>query len=251
MRKKAASHFFSYLTLYAVTAITCWISTGLVHAQTPAAPRWLVLSDTEVAALLPSWPTDHTPFGRSDVLAVRMIQEHRTSVQEAQAEADASLGPAAWAATVLGPVFNETRLPHTVRLLNAVQQDIRILVRQANAAHQFRPRPRILAGVRPSLRSEQALEMPHSSYPSARTLSASVWAETLALLYPAQAETLRSAARRTAWLRVIGGAHFPSDVEAAQQLAQAVWPRLRNSRQFAAALDKAKAEVYAASASQP
>jgi acid phosphatase (class A) len=233
--------------------VTAWLMvTGLAQAQTATeqivAPGWVKLSDAEVAALLPNWPAAGTPFGRSDVLSVLMIQEHRTPEQESQAQADASRGPAAWAGWALGPVFSESRVPHTVQLLNAVQQDVRVLVRQANAAYAFRPRPRTVAGVRPSLRSEQMPEMPHSSYPSARTLGVSLWAETLAQLYPAQAEALRSVARRSAWLRVIGGAHYPSDIEAAQQLAQAVWPRLLANPQFAAALAKAKTEVDAASA---
>ncbi|MGL4573453.1 MAG: hypothetical protein ACRCV9_01545, partial [Burkholderiaceae bacterium] len=184
-------------------------------------------------------------------LTVLMIQDNRTAEQAAQAEADAVRGPVPWAGWVLGPVFSETRAPKTAQLLNSLQEDVRLLVRQANAAHPFRPRPRTVSGVQPSLRSELAPEMPHSSYPSARTLATALWAHTLAELYPAQAATLHAAARHSAWLRVIGGAHFPSDIESAQTLAAAAWPRLRNNPAFAQALASAQQEVAAAGDGRP
>jgi acid phosphatase (class A) len=48
--------------------------------------------------------------------------------------------------------------------------------------------------------------------------------------------------------RVIGGVHFPSDVEAGRTLAQAIFAKLMASPDFQADLARAKTEIAAARA---
>jgi acid phosphatase (class A) len=245
---------------FLIFSLTCLLGIGVIanaraqanaapqvppNTERPAAPGWLLMNAEEVRAALDPWPVDGTLAARSDLLSVLMIQAHRTDAQVAEAEADAPRGPVEWAVHVLGREFHEAALPLTVAMLRSVHEDVRVLVRQANATHAFRPRPRSIPGIKPSLRSETAPGPIPSSYPSARTLATALWAEMLAQLYPDRAEVLRLAAARSAWLRVIGGAHFPSDVEAGRTLAQAAWLRLQTSAAFQERLKLAKEEVAA------
>jgi len=51
--------------------------------------------------------------------------------------------------------------------------------------------------------------------------------------------------------RVLGGVHFPSDIEAGHTLAHALFDKLAASQDFQADLTKAKAEIAAARTAAP
>jgi acid phosphatase (class A) len=218
-------------------------------ATTPAvvAPGWIAIDDTRLRELLPRWPEPSSIQGKSDVWAALLAQSQRTPQQAAEAEADATRGPFDWAATALQGTSLATRFttasaPATASLLTLLQADGRELIRRANALHPDRPRPRTMAGFLPSLESEKRTGRVHSAWPSARGTTSYLWAETMALVLPEHAVRFRTAALRTAELRVIGGAHFPSDVVAAHDLAKAVWSQLKDEPRFLLAVAKAREE---------
>ena len=70
-----------------------------------------------------------------------------------------------------------------------------------------------------------------------------VWAEVLALIYPDERSTLLAAAERSAMLRLIGGAHFPSDLTGGRLVADQVIVELGRSSHLKAALASAGVEA--------
>ena len=225
------------------TTTTPTAAPASIPAATPPPLDPLVtLDDAELRAALPPWPAVGSFEDATDRLVVRMAQDQRTPALEAEAERDAARGPLAWADTALGPDWQADHRPQAAALLARVQDTARAAVRAANAAHPPRPRPRTRDGIAPSLASEQGAGTPHSSWPSARTVSLVLWSRTLSAIDPATTERLAAAAERGAWLRVVGGAHYPSDIAAGQRVADAVWRTLQRDAGFAAMLAEAQAE---------
>lgn len=208
----------------------------------PPAPRYIAPGDLSLATLLPKWPADETLEGRADLDAVLAFQAYRSKAQEDAANADAQRGPVEWAQTILGSDFTAENLPVTTALVTDVHNDMRVINRAANEVHGLRPRPAIRnTRVKPSLPNVSEAENP--SYPSARTASSRVWAYVLAEIFPSQREALFAAADRTAWFRLLGGAHYPTDLAAGRIVGEAAWEVLRRDEEFNHRLALAKTEA--------
>ena len=187
----------------------------------------------------------------------------RTAQLVALANEDAPRGPLAWASHTLPRQFNAAKQPLTAQLLLDLHANVRAMTNAANRAYPFRLRPWATAQPSvPALTSEQlaqarfkalvaagksaheaAQEAGPSSYPSARTLATQLWAHTLAQVMPEHAGALFKAAEHSATLRLLGGAHFPSDISGAKILADAVWLELMAQPRFQSQLAAAQAEA--------
>ncbi|MFO0451029.1 MAG: hypothetical protein ACK52I_20625 [Pseudomonadota bacterium] len=221
----------------------------------PPAPHvaaFVTVTPDELRAWLPPPPAPDSLTADADRIAVLAAQAGRSAELERRAEEDAARGPVEWATWVLGPrSFDAERQPKAATLLRRLHDDLRAIVRTANATLPSRPRPpAVVPGVRPSLASERA-GSPPPAYPSARAFALDVWSRTLAELYPTERERLRTAAADAAWLRVVGGAHYPTDLAGSERLAERVWARLAADPGFASALAEARAERAGLSARAP
>jgi acid phosphatase (class A) len=196
-------------------------------------PSFVAPQALNLALVLPKWPGDETLAGRADLEAVLSIQAARTAVEAAEADRDAPRGPMAWAQDVLGTAFTQAAYPKIAALLQRVHDDVRGVNRAANAVHGTRARP---AERDPRVKPSLNLGAPTPSYPSARTAGCRVWAEVLGALYPDKRAALLAHADRSAWLRVIGGAHYPTDVTAGRIVAEALIHHLQRSAAYQAEL---------------
>ena len=158
---------------------------------------------------------------------------------------DASRGPVAWTqdAAGLGTTFTAQRYPAATALLLALHEDMRSVNRAANEQRGHRTRPAVLDSRVQSIFTENLKHT--ASYPSARTASSRVWALLLAEVFPLRRAALLAHAERTAQLRLIGGAHFPSDINAGQQVGDAYYAQLLSLAPFQQALTRAKQEAQA------
>lgn len=77
------------------------------------------------------------------------------------------------------------------------------------------------------------------SYPSGHTVHAMATACTLEMIYPEKAKAIREYADKLAEQRLIGGVHFPSDVEAGKKLAEQLCRKLKGNAEFKAAVKQA------------
>jgi len=71
-----------------------------------------------------------------------------------------------------------------------------------------------------------------TSYPSSHAAMGWILGEALAEVYPDQADELKNQGMRIGELRVLGGVHHPSDVEAGRNLAKQVYQLLKKDAEF-------------------
>jgi membrane-associated phospholipid phosphatase len=230
---------------YAALLLTVLLFPAPAAAQSPP-PRATFIEAAAIdwAAVLPRWPEDASLAGEADLETVLALQAYRSPTQEAEANEDAPRGPVEWAQAVLGSDFTSESYPIAAALLADVHNDMRAVNRAANAVHGLRLRPAERdTRVRPSLANVAGRDNP--SYPSARTAGSLVWAHVLAEIFPERRAALFAAAERTAWLRMIGGGHYPSDIVGGRKVGEAAWALLKNDAAFQARLSAARAEAQA------
>ena len=110
----------------------------------------------------------------------------------------------------LGYTFDDAKYVKSIRLLDQIQSDMRGINRAANGIYEFRARPAARADdIQPALPPGRFLT---SSYPSANASTLYVWAGVLSEVLPAHRQAIKEATNRAAWLRVVSGLHFPSDL---------------------------------------
>lgn len=206
----------------------------------PPADPLVTPDELDLARIFPPPPSDDSLAGLSDLETVLGIQAIRTREQEAEARADADLGAYDWARSILGEGFDAADYPLTTALLERVRRDGVQLVWESKAFHPRRDRP-----VERDERVWRALGGGHndSSYPSARALGTRIWAGVLADVFPSRADDLMEAADRSAWMRVTGGAHYPTDIAASRILGDAFLERLRSRPEYQRLLDQAREEA--------
>lgn len=141
-------------------------------------------------------------------------------------------------ALVLGSWFNAENLPVTAAFLKDVTDDLHAAGRGGKTLYP-RPRPPL---VDPTLRPVVEIATT-GSYPSGHTMQAFVWAYVLAEIFPEYRAQLLERAHQTAWGRVIGGAHFPSDLIGGQIVAKAIFAEFMKSEAFRADVKKCRAEA--------
>lgn len=237
------------MTFNNIGAAWLLLFTGLASAQTaalspppPPVTTYITPEALFLAQPLPAWPQSGGAAD-ADLQAVLAAQAQRTPADVAEALLDANRGPVAWAQDVagLGATFTEQRFPATTALLLALHEDMRAVNRAGNAEKGHRARPGVVDS---RVQSIFAASLTNSaSYPSARSASSRVWALLLADVFPARRAALMAHAERTAQLRLLGGAHFPSDITAGQQVGDAYYTQAGSSPVFQQALTKAKEEA--------
>jgi acid phosphatase (class A) len=168
----------------------------------------------------------------ADRATVRAVQAMRSAETADDARRDAELGPLDWAAQALGPRFVADRRSGLATPATAIAALSALL---AEVRHDFdpyahrspyprRPRP---AEVDASI--EPLMPVRHGAYPSARAAATTIWGEVLGDVIEAWRAPLRRQAGHSAWLRVIAGVHYPTDLEAGRRLGIAFVAALRRS----------------------
>ena len=187
--------------------------------------------------VLPPPPEPGSLAARADLETVQRVQAARTADDVAWAQLidhDDIFNNA----KVLGAWFTPENLPVTAAFLRAMNDDLHAAGRGGKKLFP-RPRPPL---VDPALRP--CVEIPPTgSYPSGHTLQAFVWAHVLGEIFPEYRTQLLERAHQAAWGRVIGGAHFPTDLIGGRILAEAVFAEFMKSAEFHAAMQKCRAEV--------
>jgi acid phosphatase (class A) len=89
---------------------------------------------------------------------------------------------------------------------------------------------------------------PSFAFPSGHAVRGTLYARLLAELAPARREGLLERGRRIGFDRVLGGVHWPSDVEAGQRLGEALADALLARPGLRAQLERARAVEWIAQA---
>jgi acid phosphatase (class A) len=168
---------------------------------------------TELAAFLGPYPAVGSDEGKADLAIVLWHQRTRTQpeIQRALSEVKLTVGTYANAA---GVSLDVAQYPKTIALIDKVGKDIKV-VTDGLKVHFKRPRPYLTdARVQPAIERETS-----PSYPSGHATRGLAIAIVLAELAPERREALLAQGRLVGVDRVIGGVHYPSDIESGQRLA--------------------------------
>jgi acid phosphatase (class A) len=180
----------------------------LVESATADSSRYISVTAVDLSELLPPPPAKGSAAAQEDLDAVLRAQAARTPDSVAGAKADALVSVFRFA-DVLGPAFLSHRLPRTSALFTRVGRDATAIGRRAKD-YWKRPRPyRFSDQVRPILDVSTG-----GSYPSGHAMFGCMTAVLLGVMVPEQRTALLERGTVYARNRVVGGVHYPTDVEA-------------------------------------
>ncbi|HEY1111408.1 MAG TPA: phosphatase PAP2 family protein [Opitutaceae bacterium] len=213
--------------------------TANVMLGTRETARFVRVQDLDFPALLPPPPPAGSISAAADLDTVLQVQSSRTAQD------------VAWATTIekddvflnreiVGDWMEASNLPVTAGFFRSLASDLKAVDAASKLPFQRRRPYEVDARVKPCVSRPAS-----SSYPSGSALQALVWAELLSELLPAKREALLQRAYRAAWGRVIGGVHFPSDIEAGRRLAAPFLKACRASPEFRARFEAVREEFAA------
>jgi len=193
----------------------------------------------DLKALLPDPPAEGSPTTLKEIDLILQKQAARTPEEVARIKQEVHLNVYLFA-NVLGPWFAEKNLPLTAALFGRVD-DIEHPVIDSGKKFWNRPRPFLQ-----DKRIHPPIDLPkNASYPSGHSTVGDLDALILAELAPDLKDAILARGLQIGDDRVIGGVHFPSDVDAGRMLAHDLFTRLMANPAFQADLAQAKAEVAA------
>jgi acid phosphatase (class A) len=188
--------------------------------------------------LLEPPPLANSQAQNDDVKAVLDAQATRTVDQANMARADGEASLFAFVREVLGPGLKKESVPLAVSFFERVYID-QLEAAWGTKEHFNRPRPSAAdSGVKPIVRSSSS-----PSYPSSHAITAYVYATVLSMMVPEKSRQLFERAADYGRSRIIGGAHFPSDVAAGRVSAAVIVNTLLQQPLFMRDFNRVKAEV--------
>jgi len=203
------------------------------------AQRFLPADCTALVELLPAPPANDSPAGRADLETLLQVQADRTPAQVKRAERVANQSVTSFARPVLGEWFRSKDFPKTMALFNEIGRESRAIIDDQVKRRWSRTRPYIYsAAVQPVVGRPD-----NTSYPSGHSAAAALWGTILAAAFPEKAEEFRVQIREAMWGRVLGGAHYPSDITAGEILGTAIANTMLKSPEMQAALETMRAEI--------
>jgi acid phosphatase (class A) len=206
------------------------------------------------AAFLPAGTPDATallaPPPVRNSAEDRLDLENTYAVHTSAAPAEIALGQDENKLTIfhfapaIGPWFVSGKFPKTEALFKEVEAEAKQVTDESKKFFK-RPRPYHVAPER-FPHSIEHEDPTHYSYPSGHSTRGTVFALLLAELFPDRREAILAKGREAGWLRVQGGVHYPTDIQAGRVLGQELARDFLRSPEFQAGLAAARAELAAA-----
>jgi acid phosphatase (class A) len=220
--------------IFLLGALSAFYGAGTAGADQDA---YLLSSSVDLTRVLEPPPTLDSTAGKADLQAMLDAQQSRTAADVASAQADAEVSVFRFA-DVIGAGFSAKNLPLTAQFFGRVRAAESPPVR---AAKRFFSRPRPFVAdpeIHPIVN-----EPPDKSYPSGHSTFSYTVAIILANMLPEKAVAIFARARVYAHNRVVGGVHYPSDVEAGRVSAAVIDNGMFHDAVFMADYAKARVEV--------
>lgn len=210
-------------------------------AASPAIARekpYLTAQDLDLVAILPPPAANGSDADREQQAVVLAAQRTASPerIEQAKRDVDESLDTMFGAA--LGKALPAASLPATTRLFERIGETEEVVVAPTKKAFQ-RLRPylsnlEIKPLVRPSI---------SGSYPSGHTTHVNVAAIVLGSIVSEKRDAIWPRAKDYAWSRVIGGMHYPNDLDGGVRAGTAIAVALQSRPEFKADFDAAKREL--------
>lgn len=191
----------------------------------------------DLTRVLAPAPANDSPVTKADLAVLLKLQAERTPAQEEAARADVKRVVTRFA-DVLGPAFEKKKLPVTEAFFKRISKDASLAVAQVKNRWS-RPRPFTL-----SHEIKPCVPKPASpSYPSGHSTWGHLAAIVLADMVPEKAAEIFARGDEFARQRLIGGVHYPSDVEAGKIAAAVIASALYANEEFKRDFALSRAEV--------
>lgn len=175
--------------------------------------------------LFPPPPLPDSDTDQTDLKVLRAWQQKRTTAECARARAEARGN----FESLLGNVspFHRPLSPEVASFFKHVHADLDYAVGAVKERYQ-RPRPFLRGfGIEPCI-----YIIGGYSYPSGHAANARLFALILSDLVPERRAEFIARADEAALDRVIGGVHYPSDIEAGKRLAEEIYAELMEIKAF-------------------
>lgn len=236
---------FRCLPRFSLSLLLVACSPGLLSQAMAKAPKALHFTqNSDPLPALPAPPQPGSLAASAELELCLQVQNWRTPELVAQAR-KVDAGTVWDYLEVLGPGFNAQALPATARLLAQAGDDVSEVTRQAKDRFARKRPPFTDPRIRPCVKVSDT-----GSYPSGHASQIFAGAYLLAELFPDRREALLELARRSAWTRIIAGAHYPTDVEGGRLLAETLVKGFLKDSTFQALLEAARTELKSAALSK-
>lgn len=200
-------------------------------------PHYAVSSTIAADIIIPPPPAPGSPAEQADIAAVLKAQEARTPEDVLAAQADDLVSVFRFM-DVIDPTFTADNLPLTTAFFERVRHDEHLILEVLKSRYD-RPRPYATNSA-----VELQVKKPfNTAYPSGHTSFGFIVASLLAQMVPEKKQAILARADVYGRNRVIGGAHYPSDVAAGRIAGLEIAARLMGDAQFREDFIRAKAEL--------
>lgn len=258
-------------TFIRMAAVPLWLAlAGCAAVGGPSAAAPYIRPDSvDMLRLLPPPPIGEAALA-DDLAAVRAMQRSRTAERFAQAREDATVSIFRFA-DVLGSGFNADAVPVTTEFFGKVNRELGRYIGEtkncwrrprpyeidpqiqppedllnSTGARRGPPRAQAMPAGAPCDAAQYEVDSYSFSYPSGHTAFGTLTAILLAQMVPEKHIELFERGREYGDSRLVGGVHFPSDIEAGRILATTVAALMMLDERFRADLDAARRELRAA-----
>jgi acid phosphatase (class A) len=225
----------SALALVALTAF----SPVLLHAED--AKPYSDNKEINLLLLLPPPPALNSDQMKTELGEILTIQVTRTKEMEARALADATENIWRFADVVDNPKFNAATLPKVAAFFDRITETEAAVVDPAKDVWK-RPRPHLYSDlVKPVVPLSKS-----GSYPSGHATVGTLMGIELANMLPEKRAQIMARAWEFGHNRVVGGVHYPSDIEMGRITGTVIAQTISTHPDFKTDFEAAKAELRAA-----
>ena len=212
-------------------------------AQVPFAaraevPPYLTAKEIDLTAFLPKPVANGSAEDKAQQAIVIAAQKAASPERIKLANSDADETVYAMFASVMGPAFKPEALPLTSKMFERIGETEDAVVDPVKA-HFGRTRPfmaneEIKALVKPSK---------SGAYPSGHTTRGTMMGIILAMMVPEKREAIFERSADSAYSRIIGGMHYPNDLEGGKRAGSIIAATLLADAGFRADMAAARAEL--------
>jgi acid phosphatase (class A) len=203
------------------------------------AKPFVTAKDIDLTQILPPPPANDSAETKAELAEVLRLQVTRTPEMEEQAKADVEED--VWRfANVMGPKFTKEALPKLALFFDRVAATEGAVVDPAKDVWK-RPRPHQLSDlVKPAVKLSSS-----GSWPSGHATVGTMMGIVLSDMVPEKRAEIMARAAEYAHNRVVGGIHFPADVEVGKIAGSVIAAIIMQREDFKTEFAEAKSELRA------
>jgi acid phosphatase (class A) len=224
--------------LMSVAALCLVASSAFALSEKP----YITQADIDIAALLPSPPTETSPAGQLDLQTVRDLQKNMTPERAKAIRGDLPQDVYTIAGPVLGQDFTKDKFPLTGQFIDKVVKDASFGVGPVKQKY-MKPRPFAYSKELATAFEDIAKSTGGATYPSGHSTTAFEVALILGTMLPSKRDALYERAYTYSLHRVTSGAAYPSDAEGGHITATLAVYEMMKKPEFRADYEAVKAEL--------